>query len=316
MCSSGIRITLACALAIAGIEGIGAGPLRAEQGLHPAKPLLWKIEGRGLEKPSYLFGTIHLGGGPLANLHPAAAKAFDAADFLYTEVPFDPAAEVAMVAGMIRKDGKTLTASIGPELAAKLNAELKLISPELDVTPFDPLKTWVVAIALPMLPSQMKGGKPMDAMLWDRAVAAGKETGSIEKSEDQTGIFDALTEEEQVITLSEVIRVIREDRDNGRDSVEDLVAAYVSGDLEAIRAELEKSLKSLAESGHKELGERLMKQLLPDRDVTMAASIHGSLQENPAKCRFFAAGAGHFAADTSIRSHLADKGYTITAITE
>ena len=45
---------------------------------HPVKPLLWKIEGKGLSKPSYLFGTIHLGSGPLAKLHPAAEAAFEA----------------------------------------------------------------------------------------------------------------------------------------------------------------------------------------------------------------------------------------------
>lgn len=28
---------------------------------HPVKPALWKVEGKDLTKPSYLFGTIHIG---------------------------------------------------------------------------------------------------------------------------------------------------------------------------------------------------------------------------------------------------------------
>ena len=58
------------ALVIAG--GLLAQPLRAvEEKGHPAKPLLWKIEGNGLEKPSYLFGTIHVSTPAIATLHPA-----------------------------------------------------------------------------------------------------------------------------------------------------------------------------------------------------------------------------------------------------
>ena len=40
---------------------------------HPAKPLLWKIEGKDLVQPSYLFGTIHIGSAAVVTLHVAGA---------------------------------------------------------------------------------------------------------------------------------------------------------------------------------------------------------------------------------------------------
>jgi len=301
--------------------GIGAlllpcQPLQAEEPKHPAKPLLWKIEGNGLESPSYLFGTIHLGGEPLATLHPAAAKAFDSADLVYTEVAMDAETQMTMSLEAVRKDGKTLTESIGPELTKQLDAELKRINPALDATPFDALKTWAIAVALPLLPSQMKGEKALDSLIWERAVAAGKHTAGIERPIDQLGIFNDLSEAEQIILLEETIRQTNEDRAAGRDSMAAMVEAYVAGDLAAIQREVDQSMQSLAESDHQDFGERLLKRVLTDRDVTMAASIDESLRQAPAKTHFFAAGAGHFGGAISIRTHLAAKGYTVTTITE
>ncbi len=308
-----VKKSMACAL----LAAVGfAGIAHAEEPQHPVKPLLWKIQGEGLEKPSYLFATIHLGGGPLDNLHPAAEAAFDAADVVYTEVPMDPGTQLAMVAGMIRKDGKTLTESIGPGLAEKFDEELKQINPALDATPFNQLKTWTAAMALPMLPAQLQGDTPIDIMLWQKAVAAKKQTAGIEKPEDQSGIFDDLTEDEQIILMEEMIRILREDRAEGRDSIRDLRTAYVSGDIAAVQVEMEKALQDLAVGEHKEFGERLMKRLIDDRDANMAGTIHRFLQESPGKVHFFAAGAGHFASKTSILAHLGEKGYQITAITE
>ncbi|MBG7609027.1 MAG: TraB/GumN family protein, partial [Verrucomicrobia bacterium] len=70
----------------------------------------------------------------------------------------------------------------------------------------------------------------------------------------------------------------------------------------------------MAESEHKDLGEKFMKRLLADRDVTMAATIAEILSKEPGSVHFFAAGAGHFSSKTSIRSHLEKAGYTVTRI--
>lgn len=88
-------------------------PLAAAELAHPLKPLLWKIEGGGLKKPSYLFGTIHLSMAPVGNLHPAAEKAFATSEVIHTEIPLDATSQMAIVPMIMRKDGKTLDESIG-----------------------------------------------------------------------------------------------------------------------------------------------------------------------------------------------------------
>ena len=281
---------------------------------HPVKPLLWKIEGKGLSKPSYLFGTIHLGSGPLAKLHPAAEAAFEQSDVLYTEIPFDQKTQLGATRLLLRNDQKTLVQSIGEKLKNRLDEELAAINPQLDSEPFQFLKTWAVAATLPMLKAQIGGEQAMDGTLWQRAEAEEKKTDSIETVESQLGVFDAFNEEEQIIMLSETLKMMKEDRLAKKDSMQELIDAYVTGDLQSLQKTLDKSLDEMRKGEHKELGERFYKKLLTDRDASMAEVIVKKLANSPGDCHFFAAGAAHFAGDKSIRAHLEKAGYKITRI--
>jgi len=281
---------------------------------HPVKPLLWKIEGKALSKPSYLFGTIHLGSGPLAKLHPAAESAFEQSDVLYTEIPFDKKTQLGATRMLLRNDQKTLVQSIGEKLKNRLDEELQAINPQLDSEPFQSLKTWAVAATLPMLKAQIVGEQAMDGTLWQRAEADEKKTDSIETVESQLGVFDAFNEEDQIIMLSETLKLMKEDRQAKKDSMQELIDAYVAGDLPSLQKTLDKSLDEMRKGEHKELGERFYKKLLTDRDASMAEVIVKKLANSPSDCHFFAAGAAHFVGDTSIRAHLEKAGYKITRI--
>lgn len=292
---------------------LAVAPVSAEPE-HPVKPLLWKVEGNGVKKPAYLFGTIHVGTGPAATLHPAAEKAFEEATAVHTEAPFDAATQVGAVQLVLRRDGKKLSDSIGPKLTARLEEELKLINPQINAEPFQPLKTWYVAIMLPMLPFQLEGGKPLDMALWDRAEKDGKKTAGMQTTAEQLSGFHDFNEKEQVVLLEETLRLLKKDRDEGKDSTKDLVNAYISGDVDKIEAECDKALKATSEGEHRELGERLIKRLLTDRDVIMADYIDKTLKESPDEVHFFAAGAAHYTGKNGVRAHLAKKGYTVTRL--
>ncbi|MGB6223408.1 TraB/GumN family protein [Haloferula sp.] len=292
------------------------GAVNAEEKKHPDKPLLWKIEGKGIEQPSWLFGTIHIGQGPIAKLHPAADKAFDGSDAVYTEVPMDAATQLGLAQHFIRKDGKTLQDAIGVELSKQLDAELKTINPALDSTPFQSLKTWTVAVTLPMLEFQTTGSKALDTILWERAARSNKTTGALEKPEDQFGIFDDLTEEEQIIFLSESVRTQKEAREAGENPTQALVDAYILGDDVKIQAEMEKQITKMAEGDHKELGKKLLKRLFDDRNRNMAKFIADKLATEPDTPHFFAVGAGHYIGKDNVGELLTKKGYKITRISE
>lgn len=305
-------LTLACS--VLGLISLTSAARAEAEPKHPLKPLLWKVEGKGLTQPSYLFGTIHISKGPAVTLHPAAQKAFDASTHFYAEIPLDPESQMAVMPLMMRKDGKTLDEAIGKDLAAGLNAELKLINPALDSTPFQSMNTWVAAILPQMLPYQIEGGKPLDVQLWEKAGAAGKKTAGMEKPEAQMIAFTELTEAEQRILLSETFKTMKKERAEGKKSTQDLIAAYISGDLAKVVSEMDRAMQEMAKGEHKELGEKLMQRLLGDRDKTMADFITTTLKAQPSASHFFAAGALHFCTDSSIPSHLTKAGYTVTRI--
>ncbi len=286
----------------------------AEAKGHPAKPLLWKIEGNGLEKPSYLFGTIHISTPAIGDLHPAAEKAFGSADFVYTEIPMDADSQLKMMPQLMRKDGKTLSESIGQELTAALDAELKQVNPQLDSKPFQPMKTWVITMALPVLKYQMKGAQPLDQMISERAAKEGKEMRALETIEEQLGILGGFEEKDNVTILKETLSQLKDDRAKGIDSIELLITAYAAGDDAKLDAEIERSNQAIAGSENKELGERFMKKLFTDRNLSMAATIGGFLKKDGGKSHFFAAGAAHFIGKDNIRDQLTRQGYRITRI--
>lgn len=288
----------------------------AETPPHPEQPMLWKVEGDALEKPSWLFGTIHVGSGPVVNLHPAAAHALEGSDVVYTEVAMDAASQLGMTKHIIRSDGRTLSDSIGEELVEHLNTELAAIQPGLNAAPFQSLKTWAVAVTVPMLKTQLEGGQPLDLLIWNQADERGKTTAALEKAADQFSIFDDLEEEEQVILLSESLRMNHEARLEDKDPVQALIDAYVAGDAKEIEAEMERQFTDMSEGEHRELGEKLLQRMLGDRNVSMARSIGEILVGQPDKSHFFAVGAGHYVGDDNIGQLLEKQGYRVTRVTE
>jgi uncharacterized protein YbaP (TraB family) len=193
---------------------------------------------------------------------------------------------------------------------------LKAVNPALDSTPFQSLKTWTVAVTIPILEFQINGTMALDKILWDRATEADKTTAAIEKPADQVAIFDDLTEEEQVIFLAESLRLQKEARETGENPTHALVDAYISGDEEVLLAVMEKQIKEMAEGDHKELGQKLLKRLFDDRNQNMAKFIAAKLAAEPDKSHFFAVGTGHYIGKGNVGELLIKKGYKVTRVTE
>jgi uncharacterized protein YbaP (TraB family) len=287
-----------------------AKPLR-----HPQRPLLWKVTGKELKKPSWLFGMIHLGQGALGTLHPQASAALEASDVVYTEVAMDSASLLGQTRHFLRDDGTTLSRSIGDELHNQFIAELNRVSPSLGVAVFEAFKTWAVAVTIPLLKVQLQGSQPLDAIIWQKAVAADKSIKALETAADQFGIFDALTEQEQIILLAESLRQMREARAAGEDPVQLLVDAYLTGDPKKVEREVERQFQEMARGEHQALGKKLLKQLLEDRDISMSKTMAGHLEAHPGQSHFFAVGAAHYVGKDHIGEQLRARGYTVELVT-
>ena len=280
---------------------------------HPVKAALWKVEGKGLEKPSYLFGTVHLADPRITTLNPKVEAAFKASTHFYAEIDLDPAAQIKLAPMMMRQDGKTLNDSIGPDLTKALNKRLKKINPEMTSQLMQPLKTWAVYATLPVLKFQMEnpGKAPLDQVLYMRAQKEEKTVDALETAESQLKIFEGLKEAEQVALLKGTLEFMDKEEKEGTDSVQEMVDTYLTQEPSAIGALVKKYMEE-DQGVDPELAKRLMKALLDDRNITMAETIAKKLTEAPSGSHFFAAGVAHYTGSSAIQDLLEKKGYTIT----
>ncbi|TMI97547.1 MAG: TraB/GumN family protein [Bacteroidetes bacterium] len=75
-------------------------PLSQEKSKNDFKTLLWQISGNGLQKPSYLFGTIHMICSDDALLSDSLKNAIQNTEAVYFEVDMDNLFEML---GVVRK---------------------------------------------------------------------------------------------------------------------------------------------------------------------------------------------------------------------
>jgi len=86
--------------------------------------LLWEVSGNGLEKPSYLYGTIHMICGPDYFLSEKTKKAFEASNKLVLEIDYADPKEIAEMQKRAMGE-EPLSKKLNPEQLAKLDAVLK-----------------------------------------------------------------------------------------------------------------------------------------------------------------------------------------------
>lgn len=282
---------------------------------HPLQPALWKIEGKGIEKPSYLFGTVHHSDPRVTVLHPAAEEAFDQADHFYSELEKDTSQQMAAVMKLMRRDGKTLSESLGPELSKELKAVVLAVDPNYNVQQLQVLKTWVASLMIPGIskPDQndvQPAGKSLDNVLHARAKKDGKKVGAMETADSQAAVFDQFTEQEQVQFVKAAVALLKRKKEETK-PVKRIHELYLANDLVEL-AQRTSNEDENKELGSKELGERLVKALKTDRNIKMADKIEGLLTKTPDETHFFAVGVGHYIGDQSVTEMLVEKGYSVT----
>jgi uncharacterized protein YbaP (TraB family) len=281
---------------------------------HPVKACLYKLEGNGLKKSSYLFGTIHLADPRVLKLHPNAEAAFKTCDTFYAEIDLDPEAQLQIAALIMRKDGKKLTEAIGPELSTKLNKVLKGINPTLNATPFEPVKTWAIAATLPLIKDQLTGKQALDSVLYQRAMNEKKNTAALESADAQVGLFDKFTEKEQQVMLTDSLDLMIAEQKLEIKAVERLLNVYLTGTTTEIAEFMTAEMTKM--DSNPEFTKRLMKALLDDRNIGMADKANEFMQADPNKSHFFAVGAAHYTGKLAVQDLLEKKGYKITPLFE
>ncbi|NTS42530.1 TraB/GumN family protein [Flavisolibacter sp. BT320] len=261
------------------------------------RTLLWRISGKGLQKPSYLYGTIHL----------QDKRLFQFGDSLYSAI--------AQTEGLATElDFRSLMDSLFTNLAAMEKKEqhltrqkLKLDRSKLHPSVLNLLRKYGVTgntitakqlkdIHDYRLRQLMLGGEMstiVDAFLVELAQRQGKWTGGIEDVEDQMDLNDVMGADLKVET------VLQPEKEY-RNAVEKLVTIYLAQDLDQIDAWSSQSMKA-----------KLRDALLIKRNVKMAYRMDSL---SAVRTTFFAVGAAHLPGDSGVIELLRNRGFAVDPV--
>ncbi len=298
-----LRVT-ALALFVAGWSpAFGEAPAVGPEVIE--RPFLWRIEG---ERPSFLFGSIHL---PDERVHahaPVLEEALAASDVLLTEIPLDMESMMTAQAAQMLGESTPLSERLPPELYAR--AEAYLASKGLPITAFSRVKLWALWVTLGQIEylSEMMKRPALDMALWQRAGELGKERAAVETLQEQLAVFEAFTSGELIQLIAQTLDDLEAARE-GASPMERLVEEYVSGDLDALYALLTESVDV-----DSVVGRKFVTRLVTERNVRMAERIAARLQAEPEKAHFFVIGTLHYPGERGLLALLRKQGLALSRL--
>ncbi|BCY29604.1 TraB/GumN family protein [Flavobacterium okayamense] len=259
--------------------------------------LLWKISGKGLEKPSYLYGTMHAV--CETNIDDDVLKAFEETNQLYLEVDMDdPNLQMAMMSGIQMKNGTTISSFLNED-------EVKLVDGFLQNNVGVSLK--MVDSFKPSLLSSMYLPKlldcPMKAVdmeLMNISKEQNEEIFGLETIQDQLNVFDKIPYDVQV---KELLKSVKSGLAKDREEIQKMLSIYKSENIE-------KMLSNSKEAENKMLAD-YEEDLLLKRNRNWIPVIEKAAKENPT---FFGVGAAHLAGEEGVIKLLRKQGYTVEPI--
>jgi len=252
--------------------------------------LLWQISGKGLPKPSYLFGSMHVKDKRAFNFSDSLIKAIESTSGFVMEVHPDSLTKSFFEAKIERTGKKKITELITAEQIAEL---VKRFEAKNGFVPDSAMLDNPVLVAS-LMNYHVNRKDDMqtfvDAYLYGIARTMKKTIYGLEKPEDQVKLLYG--SDTKIAGLFEV------DEEATAESMEKMVNVYAKGNLDEISALL---------SGESE------DQLdLVNRNEVMANGIIRLMKANNL---FVAVGASHLNGEKGIISLLTKAGYTLRPVT-
>ena len=262
--------------------------------------LLWRISGNGLQKSSYLYGTMHLTDDRIFNIGDSMYTAIEKSEGFAIEInpdDFTPflidETKKSILSNQYLKDimSEQDFKKYGKALAKKFNKNEDAIT-TADV--LEEKNKWIG--------ESYRTGKMqtfLDAYLFDVARRQGKWTGGVEDMQDQQNLLDYAVDESDI----EELAAENNDKNAGKaktiSSTEQLINFYIKNDLTAIDR-----MSDLSDSAYRN-------KLLTIRNKKMAMRMD-SLSH--VRSMVFAVGAAHLPGNDGLIALLKAKGFTVTPV--
>lgn len=296
--NSGVRLLLAIIFF--------SGPLHAQEKISE-KALLWKVSGKSLSEPSYLFGTYHLLGDKFLAEVPETLQPFADAKGVVVELVFDSARVMSVMMSKALMHDKKISTLLSPKDFQRVDSVLRALS-AYNLAMFDMLKPAQTTMMLALLQAQTYNaellkkyeGIPLDVHLASAAKKLGKTVTPLETMEQQFDmLYNHFTVEEQA---KQLVEAVNQTELSAKSSVE-MLERYLQKDLHALGQMMESMPEEL--TGNTDY-------MLKDRNVNWMKKLPELMKSGS---QFMAVGAGHLSGTNGLIALLRKEGYTVTPVT-
>lgn len=264
--------------------------------------LLWKISGNGLQKPSYLFGTIHLLCEDDAVLSANMRKAITECDEVYFEVDLDNMLEMLGAIGKMKMTGDTTLHDLLSE--ADYQKVKTYFESHSSLLPFSMLETFKPILAASTLEQKSlpcDNTAMMEQVIMEKAKEADKKINGLETMSYQAGVLDSIPYKMQAEQLLSYVTSAGTDESEDKQLAE-LFKAYKEQDLhklEKLMVESDPGMASFTDI------------MLYHRNQNWVNKLKKLM---PAKSLLIAVGAGHLPGEKGVINLLRKEGYTVTPV--
>lgn len=280
--------------------------------------ILYRISGKGLEKPSYIVGTYHLAPASFADSIPGMKTAIEGTQQVCGELDimdaFKPENAARLMQSQMLPEGTTLTSLLTAEQLERLNKLLldvmgSNLNDEAFAAQIDKMTPAALSTTL-SLSSYMKKVESFNPMeLIDNhfqmlALQNGKAVKGFETVDFQMGVLFGAPLEKQVNDLMCMV----DHFEDTEEMVNLITTAYFSQDLTLIEEAMEQESK--IDCGTTEEDEDI---LINNRNRNWVELMPDMMAEQPT---LFVVGAGHLCGEKGVLKLLEKEGYTIEGMKE
>ncbi len=264
--------------------------------------LLWKIEGNGLSKPSYLFGTIHLIKADKYFLPSGFRKAFDESKSVVFEIDIDKMNDISeqmkFLPKLMMKGDTSLKDLITDDEYSKVQKYFN--EKHLPLFLFEKIKPMFLTMFTDgdFNPNSIQSGEYVSYEMEISKLAKenGKNINGLETIDFQISVLDSIPYAYQAEMLMKSIEV----QGGDTNQTDDMYDMY-----------LEQNITDLHQSIESEDISKYDKILLNNRNNTWIPRMSDYMQQGQT---FFAVGAGHLAGNQGVIELLRKKGYKVIAV--
>jgi hypothetical protein len=280
--------------------------------------ILYRISGKGLEKPSYIVGTYHLAPASFADSIPGMKTAIEGTQQVCGELDmmdaFKPENAARLMQSQMLPEGTTLSSLLTAEQLERLNKLLldvmgSNLNDEAFAAQIDKMTPAALSTTL-SLSSYMKKVESFNPMeLIDNyfqmlALQNGKAVKGFETVDFQMGVLFGAPLEKQVNDLMCMV----DHFEDTEEMVDLITTAYFSQDLTQIEEAMEQESK--IDCGTTEEDEDI---LINNRNRNWVELMPDMMAEQPT---LFVVGAGHLCGEKGVLKLLEKAGYTIEGMKE